>query len=1059
VKFGGSIVLSLSLLAPLQITRDGKPLAVRLTAKAQALLAYLAVEADVPHPRDFLAGLLWPDHPQAAAHNSLRQALHQLRRALGKAAPPFLLVTRQTVQFNSASDHSLDVAEFSALVRECDGHAHRRRETCRVCVERLQRAVKLYRGDLLTGFFLKDSAAFEEWALVTREQLARQALSALHSLAEYHALRGDYQLMERVARRQIEIDPFREDAHRQVMRALAWSGQRNAALAHYEALCQMLAQELDTPPDTETTTLRAQIESDSLQPPTPPPLRNWPAYLTPFLGREGELAQISEYLQASDVHLLTIIGPGGIGKTRLVLQAAAQEAFAFRDGACFVPLADVSAPERAVSAITGALRVSFSDSADPKQQLLNYLRDRDLLLVLDGLEHLVEESELVSDLLRTCPTLKILAASREGLNLKQEWRLPIQGLSSPDPGALADLETCSAVQLFLQRARQVRPGFTLSEADRPAVARICELVDGMPLALELAAGWVKVLSCAQIAHEIARSMDFLVTSMRDVPDRHRSVRAVFEHSWRLLSEAEQSALRQLAVFRGGFCLDAAEAVVSLPGASGSGQPSVEGEAASPRPLHPLHVLLSSLVDKSLLQVTQSGRYTQHSLVRQYAEKRLVESPDEDEQARERHGRYYVSLVLQWGEQFKTAKQAQALAEMDEEVENVRAAWRWAVAGCRWIEIGQSLTGLIMFYRAHGWWLEGEAAMGQAVTALSEGGPDLAARDPAKAIVLGTALVEQGVCCVQLGRYERAEGLLGKSLPLLDPAIARGTFAMALGWLGTAETNQGKHEPGGEHLRQGLAVARESGDLWCIAMLRLLSGHYARTRELAEAAEHYRASLSIFQDLGDLRSMASPHYFLGEVMRLSGGLAEAGPHLEESLALAREADSQQLVGWSLAALGFVAYGLGDYSEARRCFQESFTLASEIGDIRTLIANHLGLGAVASVLHDDSAAKGHLLDALRMSVEARAWPQLVRSLNGWAGFLARQGQTEQERAVECLAQVLSHPLSWQEHRVRAEVLLGKLRAALPPGVFDGALERGRAGMLESTAEGIVGIQWLP
>ena len=206
-------------------------------------------------------------------------------------------------------------------------------------------------------------------------------------------------------------------------------------------------------------------------------------------------------------------------------------------------------------------------------------------------------------------------------------------------------------------------------------------------------------------------------------------------------------------------------------------------------------------------------------------------------------------------------------------------------------------------------------------------------------------------------------------------------------------------------------------------------------------------------------MASPHFFLGEVMRLSGDLAGGGSHLEESLAFAREVDAPQLAGWSLAALGSVAYGSGDYSEAQHRFQESSAIAREIGDIRTLVADHLGLGAVASALHEDAAAKEHVLKALRMAAEARAWPQLVRGLIGWAGLLAGQGQAEQERAVEWLAQVLSHPLSWQEHRVRAEYLLDRLRAALPPDVFDEALERGRAGRLESTVEGIVGIQWLP
>jgi len=250
--------LALSLLGHLQITLDGIPLSTHLTTKTQALLAYVAVEADSPHRREKLAGLLWPDQPEEAARISLRQALSQLRRALGNEFSSFLCITPQTVQFNPACDYVLDVAEFAALIQACEKHPHRRRETCQACNARLGRAVALYRGDLLTEFSIKDSAAFEEWALVKREQLSRMALAALTSLAEYHLSQGEFEQAEQAARRQIELDPFRENAHRQVMRALAWAGQRHAAGICYQACRQLLAQELGAQPEQETIDVTVQ---------------------------------------------------------------------------------------------------------------------------------------------------------------------------------------------------------------------------------------------------------------------------------------------------------------------------------------------------------------------------------------------------------------------------------------------------------------------------------------------------------------------------------------------------------------------------------------------------------------------------------------------------------------------------------------------------------------------------------------------------------------------------------------------------------------------------------
>jgi predicted ATPase/DNA-binding SARP family transcriptional activator len=1046
---GGDPELYFSLLGPPRIVLNGKPLPPGLSAKARALLIYLSMEADSPHQRDFLAGFLWPDHPEGAARNNLRQALHQLRAALGEADPPFLSITRQTIQFPIRRNCSSDAAEFSALIRDCDKHAHRRQEACRACAERLRRAAALYRGEFLKGFFVKDSTAFEEWALVRREQFARQAHAAHSSLAEYHALRRDFPGMERAARKQIRIDPLQENAHRQLMRALAWSGKRNSALAHYEALCRMLKQELDSPPEEETTGLRMQIESGSLQPPEQPPLRNWPVRNTDFFGRERELAQIAEYLQNPDVHLVTITGAGGIGKTRLAMQAAVQEAFAFRNGACFVPLAEVSAPEVAVSAVAAALHFSLSDSMDPRRQLVDYLRGKEILLVLDGLDDLVDESELIGDILHACAAIRILATSREGLNLRGEWRLPIKGLARPMPEREADLESCAAVNLFIQRASQVQPEFILSGEERPALIRICELTDGMPLALELAAGWVKVLSCAQIADEIERSMSLLVTSFRDVPDRHRSMRAVFEHSWGLLSEAEQQAFRQMAVFHGGFRLEDAEAVVRM-GAEPGGRAAEERGPFS----RPFHVLLSSLVDKSLLQLTPSKRYEIHSLVRQYALERLRELPDEYSRLRMNHGVRFAALLTLWGKQLRGGEYAKASAEMNTEIDNLRAAWNWAVTERRWKEIGGCLSGLMLFYRAHGWWLEGEAAMGRAAASLAEA----VTEDPQKEIVFGAVLVDQGVCCVQLGRYERAKELLTQSLSLLDPlSKGRALLAMGLGWLGTAELLLGKHDPAGEHLRRGLAAAEGSGDPWCTAMVHLLAGHYARTMDLGEAAGHYRTSSSLFRKLGDLRSLASAYHSLGEVMRLSGKRKEARKQLTESLKLARQAESRQLVGWNLASLGGVACEEGKLRQAQRYMRDSYAIARETEDIRTVIAVHLGLGSVASARRNEAEAEEHLHKALSMSAEARAWPQYLRSVIGWADLLSGRDPSGQERAVELMTLVSSHPLSWQENRIQAGILLKELKRAMSADDFENAVERSRSDKLERVVEATTGIAW--
>jgi DNA-binding SARP family transcriptional activator len=457
----------ISLLGPFQITRDGAAVATPLGVKTQALLAYLAAEADRPHRREVLAGLLWPDQPDEAARHSLRQALHQLHGAFAAEDPPPLLITPQTLQLNPAADCAVDVTEFTAAIADCERHPHRRREACRACIARLQHAADLYRGHFLADFFLKDSVAFEEWALVKREQLARLAHAGLHTLAEHHALVGEYELMARVARQQLSLDPLAEDAHRQLMTALSWGGQRTAALAHYKALRRTLAAELAAPPEAETVALHGRIEVGTHERPRRPLLHNWPgrAQLTTFVGRETELAQIAAQLGSADVRLLTLLGPGGVGKTRLALETAAREACGFRDGACWVALEAADTPDLVVSAIASALRFALAGPTDPLVQLCVRLRDAELLLVLDNCETCVAAGPLLTDLLAGCPQLRILATSREPFHVRGERRVPVAPLPTTP---VVHRSTCAVSSASpWRRCRRPAPRRMRSPARRP----------------------------------------------------------------------------------------------------------------------------------------------------------------------------------------------------------------------------------------------------------------------------------------------------------------------------------------------------------------------------------------------------------------------------------------------------------------------------------------------------------------------------------------------------------------------------------------------------------------
>ena len=488
-------------------------------------------------------GLFWPEQNEEHARGSLSQAIYHLRGVLGDRPltgvlrletlaqnwEPYLLVTPRDIQLNPKSDFATDVAAFLELVSDCKAHAHPQNTVCDDCLKRYQEASRLYRGDFLDGFFLPKSLGFEEWATVLREQLRLEAMEIFEHLVMAFKQQGELEQALGYARRMVALDELGETGIGHVMRLLALLGRRTEALDQYTSFRQALAIHLGAEPAMETKLLYQHIRSEETG--TEP--GNYPASLTPIIGRKQELKELWGWLHDPGRRLICILGPGGCGKTRLALEAARRQRYHFRDGVYFVPLSALGVGSSLQGAIAERLGFTFRDFGDHKKQLLDYLRNKRVLLVLDSFETVVESAGLVAELLSASEGSKVLVTSRVRLNLSGEHIYPLMGMSIPPADIQEQVVNYSSVELFLDAARRVKPGYQPRDLD--GVARICRLVEGVPLSLLLASSWVGDYTPQEIAEQIERSLDFLAVEWADLPKRQRSLRATYEYSWDLLT--------------------------------------------------------------------------------------------------------------------------------------------------------------------------------------------------------------------------------------------------------------------------------------------------------------------------------------------------------------------------------------------------------------------------------------------------------------------------------------------------------------------------------------------
>ena len=852
-----------------------------------------------------------------------------------------------------------------------------------------------------------------------------------------------------------------------------------------------------------------------------PPLRNLPAELTPFIGRGAELAKLARLLSDKTSRLITILAPGGMGKSRLALEVCRQVAAGigafeqtqksvpdFAAGVAFVALARLDSAEFVPFAIAEAVGLELERGMSPLEQLLAHLRDRNMLLVLDNFEHLLEGVAIVGEILHAAPRVFVLATSRERLGLSGETSFELSSMLVPEEHASSIEQPSTAVQLFVTLAQRVKPDFELTTETVEPVARVCRLVGGMPLGIVLSASWLSVLSPGEIADEIERNLDFLATEMRDVPERQRSLRAAFDYSWNRLDEPSRNVFSALCVFRGGFTRAAAEVVAG----------------ANVR-------ALALLTSKSLIhRHLHGGRYEIHEVLRQYAEENLAATPARHERALDLHEGYYAAFLAQRGEG-STEAPVVALDEIETEMDNVHAAWKRMLARGRLEHIASALAGLEAYFWRRGTFVEGELMFAAAARALST---PPATPSAEQARLLGLSLGLQSAQCQARGSFHEAVELGRRALRALDGGVHAKERADLLIDMGRCFQHLGDRKQGVELIQQALELCRSAGDMdgasWALISLgkiqawhgaymsaeapllesialqervasssaQLLHGLVALglvrvgRGDFEEGCRLLLRALQMNDEIGNTWGSLGGQEYLAIARRSLGDYAEAERLARSCLSLSRDRRADHSEFWSLVILGDTLRDQDRFAEAGGCLEQAGRLARRVddpleaavlnlksGELALLQGEHAaavarlslaldwfephqvvwgtvqalsGLGYAACDAGDFREARERFAQALQAALAHGAQPLANGAAAGIAHWLKATGKLE--FSVEVLARVQRDPATERGTlRQRVEPLLAELRDELDPEVCSRALERGSALDLGALAHSLV------
>ena len=1010
---------TVNLLGPPKIITDGQPLELP-PGKTSALLYYLAQQSTWV-PREDLLFLFWPDKEEARGRSNLRQLLTTIRRL---EQLEDVQIERSRVRWQVPTD----LHAFHAAITN----------------EQTHRAVESYGGPLLDGFRLLDAPEFESWLELERDTLHQTWRDASTRYAGILREASRFEEAVGTLERLVDADPLDEQAFRALLTTLAENGRRTEAIRRFETFKERLQDELGVEPETGTLqVVRALREAPPINPgrssplgtseirsphretslpmgderlipvegPRPSrPTRKLPTPSTPFIGRKDEHRELRTTLQKSSTSLVTIVGPGGMGKTRLAIAVARSLVTTFADGAALVPFAATEGPDQMEAVLAENLDFSFSGKRDPRHELLGFLANKELLLVLDNLEQLTRDLSLLTDILEQCPHVKLLATSRERLNLRSERVYDLTGLRYPRSGA-DNLHTYDAVALFLETGRRVNRQLDERGVDLSLVAELCRMVQGMPLALTLAAAWLRVLSVQEVVHEIDQGLDLLQGEEHDLPDRHRSIRTVFETTWQQLSPKEREAWARLSIFQGGFTREAATVVaeVTLP-------------------------LLLLLTNKALI-TREAGRFYLHPLVAKYGREQ-AKSLGFTANLRARHAEYYTDLMQQLGEALKGAEQMDALSKADQEFPNILAAWQSSLELPDLDRVIGTAFPLARYYGSRMLHGQGPATFDRAVEQL-DGLPIT----PRQQIALARTLLHASGAGTEALRCLEIAGPLGDTFATAeahgrlcgrgDVSDARAHFeassalfdeltdedgtaraSLAFGW---HLAMVGLYDESRHHFQQALDRFQRLGNavlaaeaLDRSAVLHGISGDLAQSEELALRAG------AIYRDLHLELRLADTYLTLGWAARMQGEFQKAESYIEAYIASG--VDDAHGIALQRAEL---YYSKKDYDRAVTYAQEALAIHRKHGARNPFTARLLlRLGRIAIRQHDLRRARALLLEAFEIAVGLSAPSILLETAATAAELFLHQG--DQGLAMELVAVVRQHPATDIESRREIEAL---------------------------------------
>ncbi|HVF64840.1 MAG TPA: tetratricopeptide repeat protein [Casimicrobiaceae bacterium] len=990
---------------------DGEAPVRCASKKAFALFAYLALERR-SHSRRSLALLFWGSRDAEAARTSLRATLFRLPDPLARC----VAIDRETLRITDSAALACDVEAFEALAQGSD-------------LAGLEQAATLYKGHLLDDFDADATPEFDDWLDRERARLKQTAYALFDRLivarleratrAPASDARMAYDAVIAAAQHWLALDPAAEVAHRHLIRAYVDTGRRDAAQSQLDACRRALAVVEGRALAPETRALLAASSEAALTARGATADRTLPLATpsvasTSFVGRIEEVAELARLACDPACRLITVHGLGGVGKTRLAHAVASQIAGRFADGATWISLEGVERPDAVADVIARALGLEIGPRARARDVVVERMRAQERLLVVDNFEQLVavkpddpanDPVDLLLALLREAPRVRVLVTSRETLGVQEEWVYSIDGLAHTpaDAGTAESASGLPAVELFAQRARQAYLGFS-PRSEMPHVLRICASVGGLPLGIELAAAWVRTIPCAEIAQELDRGLDVAPSPQRNRPERHHSLRAVIDFSWRLLTPEQQDVLAALSVFRGGFTRDAADHIAR----------------ASLR-------VLSTLVDKALVRRSPDSRFSLHPLVRRFAFEKLSASRSRRTTVRARHRRHFVALLCASREALYGAQHADARALLEDDLDNIRAAWESALDGADAKALRDAARPLCVILDRLDLYDEWTRTFDHALDAfVQEDTPEARAAQCRLLIAAANGHWRRG----DAAKAESYRARLAEAIEQSSQAAERAELHRLSGFI---EREAGRFDAALRHFVEGGEAARQAGDVIAATQIdneigivhfrrgRLNAARDAFARTLAmnesigdvfdaptsrhnvgycdmelgrfdDAATSFEVALRAFRERADTRGEAMVLSSLGILARRRGDLLRALEHARASLTLAEGTGNRGAIADATDDLAQVVEKLGELTEAKDLYRRALTMARELGQVHLQCFVMLHLARAEAASGERAAAAHSLRSALRLAADHDFESGRLMGLLGTAGLRWTNGDPE-------------------------------------------------------------------